>query len=175
MVVCVPTFQAEAANLDLVPRHKAHGNIYEDHQGQGMQNDQKNARFRLVKRMIVLATVLVVAIIGVIVVVAVPRYRTAIRSAREAVLKEDLHVLRDKIHSYTADKRKPPQSLADLVAAGYLKQIPEDPMTHSSGTWVTETTADLQSFKVQASSGGIEDVRSGSQEQGSNGRPYSTW
>ena len=172
MVVCVPTFQAEAANLDLVPRHKAHGNIYEDHQGQGMQINQKNARFRLVKRT---TTVLMVAIIGVIAVVAVPRYQTAIRSAREAVLKEDLHVLRDKIHSYTADRKKPPQSLADLVAAGYLKQIPADPMTHSSGTWRTETTADLQSFKVQAGSGGIEDVHSGSQEQGSNGRPYSTW
>jgi general secretion pathway protein G len=48
-------------------------------------------------------------------------------------------------------------------------------MTHGKETWVTETTADLHSLKAQAVSGGIDDVHSGSQEQGSNGRPYSTW
>jgi general secretion pathway protein G len=138
-------------------------------------NQKKNARSRRVKLMIVMATVIVVAIIVVLAVVAVPGYTAAIRSARESVLNEDLHVLRDGIHSYTADKKKPPQSLGDLLAAGYLKQIPEDPMTHGKETWVTETTADLHSLKAQAVSGGIDDVHSGSQEQGSNGRPYSTW
>jgi len=137
--------------------------------------NQRNARFRLVKRMIVIATVMVVVIIVVLTVVTLPGYIAAVRSAREAVLQEDLHVLRDGIHSYTADKQKPPQSLGDLLKAGYLKQIPEDPMTHSSKTWVTETTAQLQSPNVQADSGGIDDVHSGSHEQGSNGRPYSAW
>jgi general secretion pathway protein G len=138
-------------------------------------NQKKIARSGLVKLMIVMVTIIVVEIIVVLAVVAMPAYIAAIRSARESVLKEDLHVLRDGIHSYTADKKKPPQSLGDLLGAGYLKQIPEDPMTHSKGTWVTETTADLRSLKVQAGSGGIDDVHSGSQEQGSNGRPYSTW
>ena len=53
------------------------------------------------------------------------------QAAKEAVLKEDLHVMRNAIDSYTMDKEKAPQSLDDLVQAGYLKSIPTDPMTHS--------------------------------------------
>ena len=132
-------------------------------------------RFRLVN-LIVIAIVIVVAFVVVGAVVAVPGYIAAIRSAREAALKEDLHMLRDGIHTYMVDKQKRPQSLKDLVTAGYLKQIPDDPMTHSNETWVTKTTTDLQSVKVQAdSSGGVDDVHSGSREQGSNGTSYSTW
>lgn len=137
--------------------------------------NQRNARFRLMKRMILIAAVMVAAIIVALAVAALPGYNSAMRSAREAILKEDVHVLRDGIHSYTADKQKPPQSLGDLLTAGYLMQIPEDPMTHSRATWVTETTARLQSPNAQAGSEGIDDVRSGSHEQGSNGRSYSAW
>lgn len=132
----------------------------------------KNARFRLVKLMIVTATVFVASIIVVVAMVEVPGYISAMRSARESVLKEDLRGLRDAIRSYTADKKKRPMSLGELLAEGYLKQIPEDPMTRSKETWVTETTADRQSLRI---SGGIDDVHSGSQERGSNGRKYSTW
>ena len=70
-------------------------------------------------------------IIAILAAVAIPAYVSSIRAAREAVLKEDLHVLRDSIDSYTNDKNKAPQSLDDLVSAGYLKSIPVDPMTHS--------------------------------------------
>jgi general secretion pathway protein G len=131
-------------------------------------NRRKSAGFTLVELMIVMAIIMVLA------VVAVPSYIAAIRSAREAVLKEDLHVLRTAIDSFTADKQKAPQSLEDLVTNGYLKTIPDDPMTHSKDTWVTETTTDLQSVD-QTDTGGIDDVHSGSQEPGSNGQPYSTW
>jgi general secretion pathway protein G len=131
-------------------------------------NRRKSAGFTLVELMIVMAIIMVLA------VVAVPSYIAAIRSAREAVLKEDLHVMRTAIDSFTADKQKAPQSLEDLVTDGYLKSIPDDPMTHSKETWVTETTTDLQSVD-QTDTGGIDDVHSGSQEPGSNGQPYSTW
>ena len=116
---------------------------------------------------------IVMAIIGVLAVVAVPSYISAIRHAREAVLKEDLQILRASIDSYTMDKQKAPQSLDDLLQDGYLKTIPEDPMTRSKDTWVTDTSDSLHS--LDQTDPGIDDVHSGSQETGSNEQPYSTW
>lgn len=133
-----------------------------------MRTDRKNqAGFTLVELMIVMA------IIGVLLSVAIPSYVGAVRQAREAVLKEDLHVMRGAIDSYTADKQKAPQSLDDLVSTGYLKEIPIDPMTHVRDSWQTETTDQLSS--VDQTDPGIDDVHSGSQEQGSDGQPYSAW
>jgi len=113
------------------------------------------------------------AIIGILAVVAVPSYLGAVRQAREAVLKEDLQTMRNAIDSYTADKQKAPQSLDDLVQNGYLRSVPEDPMTHSTTTWVTDTSDALSSLDQTDS--GISDVHSGSDEQGSDGRAYSEW
>jgi len=116
---------------------------------------------------------IVMAIIGVLAVVAVPSYISALRHAREAVLKEDLHILRSAIDSYTMDKQKAPQALDDLVQEGYLKSIPEDPMTRSTSAWVTDSSDALHS--LDQTDPGIDDVHSGSQEMGSDGQPYSTW
>jgi len=106
-------------------------------------------------------------------VVAVPRYTSAVKQAREAVLKEDLHVMRAAIDSYTMDKQKAPQSLDDLVTTGYLRSVPSDPLTRTSDTWVTDTSDALHS--LDQSEPGIDDVHSGSQEVGSDGQPYSAW
>lgn len=130
-------------------------------------NRNNQAGFTLVELMIVMA------IIGVLAAVAIPSYLGAVRQAREAVLKEDLHVMRSAIDSYTADKQKAPQSLDDLVTEGYLKEIPVDPMTKAKDSWQTETTDTLSS--VDQTDPGIDDVHSGSQEQGSDGQPYSQW
>jgi general secretion pathway protein G len=123
--------------------------------------------FTLVELMVVML------IISVLAAIAIPRFIAAIKSAREAVLKEDLHVMRQAIDSYTMDKEKGPQSLDDLVQAGYLKEVPSDPMTHSVTTWVTATSDVLES--VDQSDPGINDVHSGSDEVGTNGQPYSSW
>jgi general secretion pathway protein G len=123
--------------------------------------------FTLVELMIVML------IIGVLMAIAVPNYLSSLKGAREAVLKEDLHVLRQAIDAYTVDKEKAPQSLDDLVQAGYLKALPVDPMTRSSTTWVADTTDTLHT--LDQSDPGIDDVHSGSQEQSSNGEPYSSW
>jgi general secretion pathway protein G len=128
---------------------------------------RRQSGFTLVELMVVML------IIGVLAAIAIPSYIASLKSAREAVLKEDLHVLRQAIDSYTMDKQKGPQSLEDLVQAGYLKEIPSDPMTHSSTTWVTATSDVLES--VDQSDPGINDVHSGSEEVGSNGQPYSNW
>src|SRR5579863_1827377 len=128
---------------------------------------RQDAGFTLVELMIVMA------IIGVLAVIAVPSYITAIRHAREAVLKEDLHILRDAIDSYTMDKQKAPQSLDDLTTDGYLKSIPEDPMTHAKDTWVPDSSSDL--YSLDQTDPGIVDIHSGSDETGSDGQPYNTW
>ena len=125
------------------------------------------AGFTLIELMIVMA------IIGILAVIAIPSYVSAVRQAREAVLKEDLHVMRNAIDSYTADKEKAPQSLDDLVQDGYIKIIPEDPMTHSRDTWVPDTSDALSS--VDETDSGITDVHSGSQDIGSDGQAYSAW
>ena len=123
--------------------------------------------FTLVELMIVML------IISVLAAVAIPSFVAAIRNAKEAALKEDLHVMRDAIDSYTMDKNKAPQSLDDLVQNGYLKSIPVDPMTHSTDTW--QTTSDETYADLDQTEPGITDVHSGSEEVGTNGQPYSSW
>ena len=130
-------------------------------------NRKHDAGFTLVELMIVMA------IIGVLAVVAIPSYVGAVRQAREAVLREDLHVMREAIDSFTADKQKAPQSLDELVTEGYIRSIPVDPMTRAKDTWVTSTGDSLHS--VDQTDPGIDDVHSSSQEQGSDGQPYSEW
>jgi general secretion pathway protein G len=125
------------------------------------------AGFTLVELMIVMA------IIGVLAMVAVPKYITAIKHAKEAVLKEDLHTLRAAIDSYTMDKQKAPQALDDLIQDGYLKVVPVDPMTNSNTTWVTDTSDTMHS--LDETDPGIDDIHSGSDEPGSDGQPYNTW
>jgi general secretion pathway protein G len=137
------------------------------HEGSVRGIQKQDAGFTLMELMIVMM------IIGVLAVVAVPSYIGAVRHAREAVLKEDLQVLRAAIDSYTMDKQKAPQSLDDLIQDGYLREIPQDPMTHSKETWVTDSSDSLHSLDQTDS--GIDDIHSGSQETGSDGQPYSTW
>ncbi len=130
-------------------------------------NSARENGFTLVELMVVML------IIGVLAAIAIPSYISSVKNAKEAVLKEDLHVLRNAIDSYTMDKEKAPQSLDDLVQSGYLKAIPKDPMTHSSETWVTTTDDTLQS--IDQTEPGVDDVHSGSQELGTDGQMYSTW
>jgi general secretion pathway protein G len=128
---------------------------------------KQNAGFTLIELLIVMT------IIGILMLIAVPRYQAAVKQAQEAVLKEDLHVLRTAIDSYTMDKQKAPQSLDDLLQDGYLKAIPVDPFTKSKESWVTETSDSMHS--LDQTEPGIDDIHSGSQETGSDGQPYSSW
>jgi len=123
--------------------------------------------FTLLELMVVMAVMLVLAAI------AVPSYMASIRKAKEAVLREDLHTMRVAIDSYTADKQKAPQSLDDLVQAGYLKAIPKDPITSRTDTWITGQSESLTT--IDETEPGIDDVHSGAQETSSEGTSYSTW
>jgi general secretion pathway protein G len=130
-------------------------------------NRQSESGFTLIELMIVMAIILVLT------TMAVPSYVGAIKHAREAVLKEDLSTMRAAIDSYTMDKQKAPQSLDDLVQNGYLRAIPQDPMTHANDTWVTDTSDAM--YSIDETEPGITDVHSGSQETASDGQPYSSW
>jgi general secretion pathway protein G len=81
--------------------------------------------------------------------------------------------MRTAIDSYTIDKQKAPQTLDDLIADGYLREVPVDPFTQTKDSWVTETGDALHS--MDQTEPGIDDVHSGSQELGSDDQPYSTW
>ncbi|HEY1464138.1 MAG TPA: type II secretion system protein [Terriglobales bacterium] len=117
--------------------------------------------------------VIVIAIMLILISVAVPAYNRSIIHARESVLKQDLFQLRSLISQYTLDKQKAPQSLDDLVSAGYLKQIPKDPFTDSAD-WTTEQEDDTIMDPSQTESG-IDDVHSASEQSSSDGTAYSTW
>jgi len=115
----------------------------------------------------------VITIIVILVTMAIPIYQRSITRAKESVLKNNLFTLRTVIDNYTYDKEKAPQSLQDLVTEGYLRAIPNDPMTGSSQSW--RTVMEDASQSVSQSEPGIFDVHSGSDKIGSDGTPYSEW
>lgn len=132
--------------------------------------------FTLIELMIVLT------VIGILASVAVPNYQRSVIRAREAVLSDTLFAFRKAIDEYCADQGKYPDTLNDLVAKKYLREVPVDPFTRRNDTWVTvapsggsaavaagETTVPI----VEA--GKVYDVHSGSHLLGANGVPYNEW
>jgi general secretion pathway protein G len=125
------------------------------------------AGFTLIELMIV------ISIIAILMSIAAPRYQQSILRAKETVLKQNLYNLRNAIDQYTMDKQRAPQSLDDLVAAGYFRQIPVDPMT-GTADWQTTTDETLMSIDQQES--GITDVKSASTQVSSDGSTtYDSW
>jgi general secretion pathway protein G len=129
---------------------------------------KKNERgFTLIELMIVISLILI------LVSVAVPNYRASVVHARESVLRQNLFTMRSVISQYTLDKQKAPQSLDDLVQAGYIKNIPTDPMTAKPDWTVDQEDSTLMSVDQQES--GIDDVHSSSAALSSDGTAYNTW
>lgn len=120
-----------------------------------------------------LELMIVMAIMALLAAIAIPSYVNNVRHAKEAVLKEDLHTMRQAIDSYTVDKQKAPQSLDDLVQAGYLKAMPVDPITGRSDTWIASQDDTLST--IDQTEPGIDDVHSGAQATASDGSSYNTW
>ena len=114
---------------------------------------------------------IVISIIIILAVIVLPQYIRTTQIARESVLKDDLFQMRRLLDQYAADKGQLPPSLDALVEAGYIREIPIDPMTEARD-WVAEMGQD----PLSADGGqGVVDVHSASTEQGSDGRPYSEW
>ncbi len=132
-----------------------------------MRNLRKTRGFTLMELMIVISMILILMSI------AIPNYQQSLVHARESALRQDLFTLRSAIDQYTLDKQKAPQSLQDVVSAGYLKVIPTDPMTKSADTW--EVVMEDTMMAIDQQQPGIVDVHSGSQQISSDGTAYNTW
>ena len=115
---------------------------------------------------------IVISILLILLAIAIPAYNQSILRAKESVLRQDLFQLRSLISQYTLDKQKAPQSLEDLVTAGYLKQLPVDPTT-GKADW--EAQQEDVTLSVDQQDPGIDDVHSSSTQVGSDGTAYNTW
>jgi general secretion pathway protein G len=123
--------------------------------------------FTLVELLIVISLISILAAMGLV------QYRNSVVSAREATLKTDLFRMRDAIDQYYADKGKYPSSLDSLVSDGYLRKVPEDPITKSSDSWQTvPAEPDPNNPSAEA---GVYDVKSGAQGTALDGTSYSEW
>lgn len=116
--------------------------------------------FTLVELLVVLA------VVGLLLAIAVPRYFGSHERAKEAVLKENLYQMREAIQHYYADKGRYPERLETLAAEKYLRSIPLDPVTERTDTWVIVPPE-------AADKGGVYDVKSGAKGTGADGKPYS--
>ena len=115
----------------------------------------------------------VIAIILVLIAMAAGRYERSVTRAKEAVLKEDLQTMRNAIEQFTLDKQQAPQSIDDLVSAGYLRQVPLDPMTRGRDWHVNFEDMMLTPDQTAA---GITDVHSTSDSVSPfESTPYSSW
>jgi len=120
-----------------------------------------------------LELMIVITLIAILATISIPVYRAAVLNAKETVLKDNLREMRRVIDQYTADKKKAPQSLQDLVDAGYFRQLPIDPITNSNSTW--EAANDTGVASPDQTESGIVDVHSGSAAISSEKTPYNTW
>src|SRR6266566_8517884 len=120
-----------------------------------------------------LELMIVITIIAILGAITIPMYKAVVLNAKETVLKDNLREMRRVIDQYTADKKKAPLSLQDLVDAGYFRQLPLDPITNSNSTW--EAVTDTTIAAPDQTESGISDVHSGSPAISSEGTPYNTW
>ncbi len=140
-----------------------------------------------------LELIVVISIIGILAAIAIPAMKDMPTRANEAVLKTNLHTLRDVIDQYYGDKGHYPQTLQALIDAGYLKALPMDPITKKNDTWVPVfEDPDKPSGEASDSAGGgdkgsdvttggddnqpgIVDVHSGAETNSLSGTPYKEW
>ncbi|WP_114970177.1 type II secretion system protein [Rhodoferax ferrireducens] len=127
-----------------------------------MTPERKKTGFTLIELLVVLA------VIASLLTLALPRYFSSLEKSREAVLQQNLALLRETLDKYYGDKGKYPDALDELVSSKYLRGVPVDPITDSNATWVSIPPP-------QPEMGGVYDVRSGAPGIARNGTEYQNW
>lgn len=111
----------------------------------------------------------VMAIIASLMTLALPRYFNSVERSREAVLRQDLSVMRDAIDKFFADRGRYPNTLEELAERRYLRRVPIDPVTESATTWVIVPPPEGEARE------GVYDVRSGAPGRSLDGEAYESW
>jgi len=137
----------------------------------GSRNPQSAIRNPQSRGFTLLELMIVISILIILVSVALPQYQKTTMHARETILRHDLVTMRKLIDEYSADKGKLPQSLDDLVSAGYMRELPKDPITDNKD-WTIETGDDPYSTEGGT---GVTNVHSSSSEVSTDGTPYREW
>jgi general secretion pathway protein G len=133
-----------------------------------MKHVYRNSRgFTLIELLVVISMISILAAMGMV------QYRNSIRRTEEVTLKHDLFQMRDAIDQYYADKGKYPASLDSLVSDGYMRKVPDDPVTKSATTWTT-VPAEPDPGNPSAEAG-IYDVKSGAPGTALDGSNYVDW
>jgi general secretion pathway protein G len=118
---------------------------------------------------------IVVTLIGILVAIMIPQYKYSVLRAKEAVLKENLFQMRDAINKYFFDKKKYPESLEDLVAARYLREVPFDPIA-GRREWRLVMIEPLEDEELDPEEArGVIDVKSLSEATALDGTSYGEW
>lgn len=107
-------------------------------------------------------------IIALLLSIVAPRYFHSVNKAEEAVLKEDLAIMRDALDKFHADTGQYPDALDDLVSKKYLRKIPVDPITQSSTTWIVVPPTNTEK-------GMVFDLKSGAPGNARDGTGYADW
>ncbi|MBA3032545.1 MAG: prepilin-type N-terminal cleavage/methylation domain-containing protein [Gammaproteobacteria bacterium] len=110
----------------------------------------------------------VMAILGLLLSLAAPKYFHSVDASKETVLAENLRITRAAIDHFYSDRGRYPESLAELVARRYLRALPVDPLTEQPTTWTLVAPP-------QGTAGNVADLRSRSPKLARNGRPYAQW
>ena len=118
---------------------------------------------------------IVMAIIGILLSIIIPNYSSSVKRAKEAVLKENLFIMRDAIDKFYLDKKKYPTSLEDLITNKYLKKIPYDSFLKSR-EWrlIHYEPEEMEDFDPEIADA-IIDVKSMSTGTGLDGTKYENW
>jgi len=133
-------------------------------------NSESGTRARLQRGFTFMELLIVMAIIGILAAVAIPKVITHLRRAKEVVLMQDLSAMRRAIDFYYQDKEKPPSNLQELVSTGYLREIPKDPVCPDCEWNQIPAPADDAN-----SAGGVGDVKSTAPGEDANGKSYADY